>query len=54
MRRLAFSAVLLMLASAASAQPAAPPANYGDHAAWLCRPGKEAVCTTGLDALAVG
>ncbi len=54
MRLPALSAVLLMLATAAGAQPAVSrPVDYGDPANWVCRPGAETPCTTGLDATVV-
>jgi hypothetical protein len=43
----------LAWATAAGAQPARPAVDYGDPAAWLCRPGHDTVCTTGLDAMVV-
>ena len=50
-------AILPMTAAITSAQTPAPsvdPApNYADPADWVCRPGHESVCTTGLDAIAV-
>jgi hypothetical protein len=42
----------LGLTTPALAQPAAP-VDYGQPVSWVCRPGKEAVCTTGLDAMAI-
>jgi hypothetical protein len=42
----------LGLASPVLAQPAAQ-VDYSQPASWLCRPGKESVCTTGLDAMAI-
>ncbi|WP_158917063.1 DUF3089 domain-containing protein [Caulobacter sp. S45] len=46
-------AVLFALASSAAfAQPAADP-DYRQDSAWLCRPGEETNCTTGLDAMRV-
>ena len=56
MRALTLATVLFTLsaATAAIAQPAPPPpVNYGDAATWLCRPGAESACTTGLDAMVV-
>ena len=53
MRCSVLTATLLMLASAAAAQPPRTAPDYADPAAWLCRPGHETVCTTGLDAMAV-
>ena len=50
------AATLLFLAAPAAAAPSPPtppPASYADPASWLCRPGKEAACTTGLDAMVV-
>jgi hypothetical protein len=49
----AAAALGLGLAGAASAQAPAPPIDYANPATWVCRPGKEAVCTTGLDAMRV-
>lgn len=36
----------------AQSTPSAPP-NYAPASAWLCRPGTETLCTTGLDAIAI-
>ncbi len=42
------------LASPASADaPAAPPPDYSQGSAWLCRPGQEAICISDLDAMVV-
>ena len=54
MRLLALAALLLGLASAAAAQPPPAPPDYGDPANWICRPDREATCTTGLDAMVIG
>lgn len=44
----------LALAGPAPAQPApSAPIDYGQPATWVCRPGAEAICTTGLDAMVV-
>jgi hypothetical protein len=43
--------VCLALAGSAPAQPA--PIDYSQTASWVCRPGAEEVCTTGLDAMVV-
>lgn len=40
----------LLLAAAATAQPAAAPADYNDPQNWLCRPGRDDFCATDLDA----
>jgi hypothetical protein len=42
----------LGLTTPALAQPAGP-VDYSQSASWMCRPDKEAVCTTGLDAMAI-
>ena len=52
MRLVALAAGLATLASAAAAQPQ-PPVDYGNPANWVCRPGAETTCTTGLDAMVV-
>lgn len=44
----------LALAGQAPAQPApAAPIDYGQTSSWVCRPGAETICTTGLDAMVV-
>jgi hypothetical protein len=44
----------LALAGSATAQPPADQAvDYGQAAAWVCRPGAETVCVAGLDAVMV-
>ncbi len=53
--RVALAALLAVGGSAAVAQPApayAPP-DYVPASSWLCRPDNNALCTTGLDAVAV-
>lgn len=35
-------------------EPPQTPIDYGQPATWLCRPGNDGICTTGLDALIVG
>ena len=57
MRLVALAAGLAALASAAAAQPPSvvvQPVDYGNAANWVCRPGAETTCTTGLDAMVVG
>ena len=53
--RFTLAAILLGLAAPAAASPSAgsAPIDYADPAAWLCRPGKETACTTGLDAMVI-
>ena len=57
MRRLAFCVVVLAMASTAVAQTTPPPApapvDYAAASSWVCRPGEETTCTTGLDAMAI-
>jgi hypothetical protein len=43
----------LLLATAASAQPAAAPADYNQQQNWLCRPGRDDFCATNLDATVI-
>ena len=56
MKLLALCAVLLSMQTlstiAGNAQTAKAP-DYADPANWVCRPGAESICTTGLDAQAV-
>lgn len=47
-------AVGLLLAGPGSAQPVPPPPDYAPASAWLCRADSEVLCTSGLDALAIG
>ena len=54
MRFFTLAVILVGLsASAAVAQSPPPPVDYGDPASWVCRPGAETACTTGLDAMVV-
>ncbi len=65
MRLLAISVALLVAtsplavaqpASSGAAPPSRPdqtPVNYGDPSTWVCRPGQEETCTTGLNAMVV-
>ncbi|WP_174299881.1 DUF3089 domain-containing protein [Caulobacter sp. S45] len=55
MRSFALAAVLLALSAVgATAQPSTPPLpDYANPAAWVCRPGEETACTTGLDAMVI-
>lgn len=52
MLKTVFALAALGLATPALAQSAAP-VDYSQASSWLCRSGKEAVCTTGLDAMAI-
>ncbi len=58
MRRLLPRVFLALLAAAAGSLPAAHAADatapdYGDPASWICRPGNDAPCTSGLDAATI-
>ena len=51
---LALAIAGLTASAPAGAQPAPEaPVDYGAGASWLCRPGQESACTTGLEALVV-
>jgi hypothetical protein len=54
---LACAAAIALAAGAASAAdapaPQQAPVDYGQPSAWLCRPGRQDVCATNLDAMAV-
>lgn len=43
----------LLLAMAATTQSVAAPADYNEQQNWLCRPGRNDVCATNLDAAAI-
>ena len=52
--RSTLTVLLLCLAGpAVAARAPAPTVDYADPAAWLCRPGQQTACTTGLDAMVV-
>jgi len=44
----------LFAGPAMAADPVQTPVDYGQPSSWLCRPGQETICTSGLDAMVVG